>query len=52
MSRFLDTFFKWTVFERYLPAILKGMAVTVEIAAMVVVTGILLGLALAVVRSF
>jgi polar amino acid transport system permease protein len=52
VSRFLDTFFNGPVFERYLPAILKGMAVTVEIAVLVVITGILLGLALAVVRAF
>ena len=52
MSRFLDTFFNATVFDRYLPAILKGMVVTIEIAVVVVITGILLGLALAVVRSF
>jgi polar amino acid transport system permease protein len=51
-SRFLDTFFKWEVIERYFPAIMKGVAVTIEIAVAVVVTGILLGLALAVVRSF
>jgi len=52
VERFLDTFFKWPVFERYLPAILKGMAVTVEIAVLVVIAGILLGLALAVLRAF
>ena len=52
MSRFLDTFFKWPVFERYLPAILKGMVVTIEIAALVVIAGILLGLALAILRAF
>jgi polar amino acid transport system permease protein len=52
VSRFLETFFKWPVVERYLPAILDGMVVTIEIAAVVVVTGILLGLALAVVRAF
>src|SRR5262245_53020193 len=51
-SRFLDTFFKWELIERYLPAILKGVVVTIEIAAAVVVTGILLGLALAVIRAF
>jgi polar amino acid transport system permease protein len=51
-ARFLDTFFNSAVMERYLPAILKGVVVTVEIAAAVVVTGILLGLALAVVRAF
>ena len=52
MSRFLDTFFNGPVFERYLSAILKGMVVTIEVAVVVVITGILLGLVLAVVRSF
>jgi polar amino acid transport system permease protein len=52
VSRFLDTFFNATVFWRYLPAILEGMVVTVEIAVVVVITGILLGLALAIARSF
>jgi polar amino acid transport system permease protein len=52
VSRFLDTFFNATVFWRYLPAILKGMVVTIEIAVVVVITGILLGLVLAVARSF
>jgi polar amino acid transport system permease protein len=50
--RFLDAFFNWQVIERYFPAIMKGVVVTIEIAAAVVVTGILLGLALAVVRAF
>jgi len=52
VSRFLDTFFNGPVFERYLPAILHGMVVTIEIAVVVVITGILLGLVLAVVRAF
>ena len=51
-SRFLDTFFNREVIERYLPAILKGVVVTIEIAAAGVVTGILLGLLLAIVRAF
>ena len=50
--RFLDTFFNWQVIERYFPAIMKGVVVTIEIAVAVVATGILLGLALAVVRAF
>jgi polar amino acid transport system permease protein len=50
--RFLDTFFNGQVIERYFPAIMKGVVVTIEIAAAVVVTGILLGLALAIVRAF
>jgi polar amino acid transport system permease protein len=51
-SRFTDAFFKLSVMERCLPAILNGVIVTIEIAAAVVVTGIVLGLALAIVRSF
>ena len=49
---FLDAFFNPGLIERYLPDIAKGMAVTIEIAAAVVVTGILLGLVLAIARSF
>jgi polar amino acid transport system permease protein len=51
-SRVGDTFFKWDVIERYFPAIVKGTVVTIEVALAVVITGILLGLALAVLRSF
>ncbi len=51
-SRFLDTFFNWNVIERYFPAIMKGVVVTIEIAGAVVVTGTLLGLVLAIVRTF
>jgi polar amino acid transport system permease protein len=48
---FLDTFFKRELIARYLPDILKGMVVTIEIAVLVVITGIALGLALALIRS-
>jgi len=51
-SRFLDTFFKPELIERYSPAIMKGVVVTVEVAAAVVVTGLALGLVLAIVRAF
>jgi len=50
-SRFLDTFFKWEIIERYFPAIIKGVVVTIEIAVAVVIAGILLGLVLAIVRA-
>jgi polar amino acid transport system permease protein len=50
-SLFIETFFKRELIARYLPDILKGMAVTIEIAVVVVLTGIALGLALALVRS-
>src|SRR5262249_60731198 len=51
-SRFLDTFFKPELIERYSPAIMRGVVVTIEVAAAVVATGIALGLVLAVARSF
>lgn len=49
---FADAFLNRTVIDKYLPDILWGMVITVEIAAAVVVSGILLGLVLAAVRSF
>jgi len=51
-SRFLDAFFKPELIERYFPSIMKGVVVTVEVAAAVVVTGLALGLVLAILRSF
>src|SRR5229473_2292780 len=48
---FIDTFFKPALIVRYLPDILKGMAVTIEIAVLVVAAGISLGFALALIRS-
>jgi len=48
---FVDTFFKPELIVRYLPDIFKGMAVTIEIAVLVVVAGISLGLGLALIRS-
>ena len=50
-DRFTDTFFNTTVMARYLPDILSGVVVTIELAALIVVTGILAGLALALLRS-
>ena len=34
-EKFLDTFFKWELIERYFPSIMYGMLVTVELAAAV-----------------
>ena len=51
-SRFLDTFFKPELIRQYLPSIAKGTFTTIEIALAIVVTGILFGLFLAVVRTF
>jgi polar amino acid transport system permease protein len=50
-QRFLDTFFNAKVMARYAPDIAWGMVVTIELAALVIVTGLAAGLALALVRS-
>ena len=49
---FLDAFFNQKVIDKYLPDILWGMVVTVQVALAVVATGIVLGLGLAAIRSF
>jgi polar amino acid transport system permease protein len=51
-SRFVETFFNWALIERYFPSIMTGTLVTIEIALAVVITGLALGLALAVVRTW
>jgi len=51
-SLFIDSFFKPEIIERYALDILKAMLVTIEVAVLVVVTGLALGLLLAIVRSF
>lgn len=51
-ERFVDTFFKWPLIVQYAPSILNGMVVTIQLAIAVVVTGLMLGLVLAVLRSF
>lgn len=50
-ERFLETFFNSQVMARYLPDIAYGMLVTVQLAALVIVTGLAAGLALALLRS-
>jgi polar amino acid transport system permease protein len=50
-ERFTDTFFNTTVMAHYLPDILSGVVVTIELAVLIVVTGILAGLTLALLRS-
>jgi polar amino acid transport system permease protein len=52
VNAFLETFFKPNLIAQYLPSILTGVLVTIEIALAVVATGLALGLALAVIRSF
>ncbi len=51
LDLFLDTFFKPAMLASTWPKILSGMGVTLLIAGAVVVTGILLGLALALARG-
>ena len=50
-ERFTDTFFNGKVMLRYLPDILSGVVVTIELALLIVVTGIAAGLTLALLRS-
>ena len=55
MSRwdlFIETFFRPDLIREFWPAIARGVAVTVEVAALVVITGIVLGLLLAMIRSY
>jgi polar amino acid transport system permease protein len=51
-QRFVETFFKPEMMRQYWPSIAHGVLVTVEIAAAVVVTGLLLGLLLASLRAY
>ena len=48
---FLGVFFNTKIMLQYLPDILAGMVVTIEIALLVIVTGLACGLALALVRA-
>lgn len=51
-DKFLDSFFNARVAAEYLPKIVTGFFLTIELAALIIVTGLVLGLALAVVRAF
>ena len=50
-DRFVETFFNAKVMAKYLPDIAYGMLITVELAALVIVSGLAAGLALALLRS-
>jgi len=50
-ERFLETFFNAKVMAKYLPDIAHGTLVTVELAGLVILTGLACGLALALLRS-
>ncbi len=51
MQGLIDTFFNLQVMRQYLPKVIEGMGVTVLLALAVVATGLLLGAALALLRS-
>jgi polar amino acid transport system permease protein len=51
MQGLLDTFFNLAVMRQYLPKVIEGMGVTVLLALAVVAAGLLLGTALALLRS-
>ena len=51
-SLFIDTFFRPDLVAQYLPAILKAVTITVQVAVLIVATGLASGLMLAVARSF
>jgi polar amino acid transport system permease protein len=51
-ARFIETFANPTIIARYAPDILSGMGKTLQIAVLVVATGLILGLGLALLRAF
>ncbi len=51
-ARFVETFFRADLIEQYSGAIAEGVLVTCEVAALVVITGIAAGLALATLRAY
>ena len=50
-DRFVETFFNAKVMVKYLPDILSGMVVTIELAVLIVVSGLFAGLVLALLRA-
>lgn len=51
LDRLATSFFNLEVMARYLPSILVGLVVTIELAIAVIATGLALGLALALLRT-
>jgi polar amino acid transport system permease protein len=51
-ERFVEAFFNARVMAKYLPDIAYGTLVTIELAALVIASGLVAGLALALLRSF
>jgi polar amino acid transport system permease protein len=51
-SLFIDTFFRPDLIVRFAPGIARAMLVTIHLAVLVVISGVFVGLALAIVRTF
>ena len=51
MGKFAETFLNWQIMQQYLPKIVEGFFLTIQLALAVVVTGIACGLVLALVRA-
>lgn len=51
MGKFGETFLNWEVMAQYAPKIVEGFLVTLQLAAVVVATGLATGLAAALLRS-
>ena len=52
MNRIAENFFDLEVMAKYLPSILDGVLVTIQLAILIVLSGLALGFVLAVVRAF
>lgn len=52
MERIAQYFFNWKLVEPYLPDMLRGLYLTLQMAAVTIVLGLLLGLGLAVLRCY
>jgi polar amino acid transport system permease protein len=52
MKRLADNFFDLEVMAKYLPSIIDGFFVTIHLAVLIVISGLVFGLVLAVIRSF
>lgn len=51
-NKFVFNYFNWEVMAQYLPKMVEGFFLTIQLALSIVVTGILAGLFLALFRSF
>ena len=51
MGKFGETFLNWEVMAQYAPKIVEGFFVTIQLAAVIVLSGLCAGLLLAVIRT-